>query len=60
MTNMISYERIKEIEKDLQRWCKELPTAWRPRLDGTTQTFRCVLHAVRFGNLGKLYHHEVK
>ncbi|KAB5547355.1 fungal-specific transcription factor domain-containing protein [Coniochaeta sp. 2T2.1] len=40
VTYMISYARIKEIEKDLHDWSEQLPAAWRPGPEGDVQVVR--------------------
>lgn len=42
VTYMISYARIKEIEKDLHDWSEQLPAAWRPGPEGDVQVVRYV------------------
>lgn len=37
---MISYGKIKEMEKELQRWNEELPIAWRPDPEGPVEVVR--------------------
>jgi hypothetical protein len=39
-TYMISYARIKEIERELHTWYEELPTHWRPGPDGPIEVIR--------------------
>ncbi|PHH49569.1 putative transcriptional regulatory protein YJL206C [Ceratocystis fimbriata CBS 114723] len=43
----ISYEKVQEIEKDLQQWFEDLPMAWRPGSKGTIEVVR-VQHLLRF------------
>jgi len=42
-TYMISYARIKEIERELHQWYEELPIHWRPSPDGPIEVIRYVL-----------------
>ncbi|KAL7626571.1 Gypsy retrotransposon integrase-like protein 1 [Parahypoxylon ruwenzoriense] len=44
---MISYGKIKEIEKELQQWNEELPFAWRPDSEGPVEVVR-VRNLLRF------------
>ncbi|KAK3996062.1 putative transcriptional regulatory protein [Cladorrhinum sp. PSN332] len=39
-TYMISYSRIKEIERELQDWLEQLPSHWRPGTDGPIEVIR--------------------
>lgn len=39
-TYLISYSRIKEIERDLQEWYEQLPIAWRPGPEGLAEVLR--------------------
>ncbi|KAK3692369.1 fungal-specific transcription factor domain-containing protein [Podospora appendiculata] len=39
-TYMISYARIKEIERELHEWYEQLPTFWRPSNDGPIEVVR--------------------
>lgn len=41
-TYMISYTRIKEIERELAEWSEQLPIMWRPSQDGPTEVVRYV------------------
>ncbi|KAK4225515.1 putative transcriptional regulatory protein [Podospora fimiseda] len=40
LTYMISYSRIKEIERELQEWLEQLPPHWRPGPDGPIEVIR--------------------
>ncbi|KAI0851859.1 fungal-specific transcription factor domain-containing protein [Daldinia vernicosa] len=44
---MISYGKIKEIEKELQQWNEDLPDAWRPNSIGAVEVVR-VRNLLRF------------
>ncbi|KAI1374686.1 hypothetical protein F4677DRAFT_455372 [Hypoxylon crocopeplum] len=44
---MISYGKIKEMEKELQQWNEDLPVAWRPDSDGPVEVVR-VRNLLRF------------
>ncbi|KAI0117559.1 hypothetical protein F4776DRAFT_656176 [Hypoxylon sp. NC0597] len=44
---MISYGKIKEMEKELQRWNEDLPLAWRPDSEGPVEVVR-VRNLLRF------------
>lgn len=44
---MISYGKIKEMEKELQQWNEELPVAWRPDPEGPVEVVR-VRNLLRF------------
>ncbi|KAI1412921.1 hypothetical protein F5Y13DRAFT_179783 [Hypoxylon sp. FL1857] len=44
---MISYGKIKEMEKELQRWNEDLPVAWRPDSEGPVEVVR-VRNLLRF------------
>ncbi|KAI2626713.1 fungal-specific transcription factor domain-containing protein [Hypoxylon sp. NC1633] len=44
---MISYGKIKEMEKELQQWNDDLPFAWRPDSDGPVEVVR-VRNLLRF------------
>ncbi|KAI2470615.1 hypothetical protein F4781DRAFT_421198 [Annulohypoxylon bovei var. microspora] len=44
---MISYGKIKEMEKELQRWNEDLPYTWRPDPEGPVQVVR-VRNLLRF------------
>ncbi|KAI8966227.1 fungal-specific transcription factor domain-containing protein [Daldinia sp. FL1419] len=44
---VISYGKIKEIEKELQRWNEDLPDAWRPNPIGAVEVVR-VRNLLRF------------
>ncbi|SPO04546.1 related to transcriptional activator Mut3p [Cephalotrichum gorgonifer] len=46
-TYVISYARIKEIERDLHEWYARLPEYWRPSTDGPIEVVR-VRHLLRF------------
>lgn len=37
---MISYGKIKEMEKELQQWNEDLPVAWRPDSEGPVEFVR--------------------
>lgn len=37
---MISYGKVKEMEKELQQWNEELPFAWRPDSEGPVEVVR--------------------
>lgn len=39
-TYMIDYQRIKEIEIDLQEWHEQLPERWRPSAEGPIEVIR--------------------
>jgi hypothetical protein len=39
-TYLISYTRIKEIERELHEWYEQLPTHWRPSSEGTIEVVR--------------------
>ncbi|CAK7208594.1 Gypsy retrotransposon integrase-like protein 1 [Sporothrix bragantina] len=39
-TYMISYSKIKEIERELHAWYEQLPTHWRPSPDGPIEVIR--------------------
>ena len=39
-TYMIDYQRIKEIEGDLQEWHEKLPQRWRPSAEGPIEVLR--------------------
>lgn len=39
-TYMIDYQRIKEIEGDLQEWHEQLPQRWRPSAEGPIEVLR--------------------
>lgn len=39
-TYMISYARIKEIERDLAEWYEQLPIYWRPSSEGPMEVIR--------------------
>jgi len=41
-TYMISYAKIKEIERELHEWYEELPAHWRPGTDGPIEVIRYV------------------
>ncbi|KAL5604766.1 uncharacterized protein BROUX77_004952 [Berkeleyomyces rouxiae] len=43
----IVYEKVCEIEKDLQQWFEKLPMAWRPGFKGPIEMVR-VQHVLRF------------
>ncbi|KAK4214513.1 putative transcriptional regulatory protein [Rhypophila decipiens] len=47
-TYMISYARIKEIERDLAEWYEQLPIYWRPSSEGPMEVIR-VRTLLRFG-----------
>ncbi|XXG96463.1 Gypsy retrotransposon integrase-like protein 1 [Hypoxylon texense] len=44
---MISYGKVKEMEKELQQWNEELPVAWRPDSEGPVEVVR-VRNLLRF------------
>lgn len=44
---MISYGKVKEMEKELQQWNEELPFAWRPDSEGPVEVVR-VRNLLRF------------
>lgn len=44
---MISYGKIKEMEKELQQWNEDLPVAWRPDSEGPVEFVR-VRNLLRF------------
>ena len=41
-TYMISYARIKDIERELHEWYEQLPIYWRPSSEGDIEVIRCV------------------
>ncbi|KAI1082185.1 hypothetical protein F5B20DRAFT_578400 [Whalleya microplaca] len=43
----ISYNKVKEMEKELQQWNEELPIAWRPDSEGPVEVVR-VRNLLRF------------
>ncbi|KAI1769169.1 hypothetical protein GGR53DRAFT_517382 [Hypoxylon sp. FL1150] len=44
---MISYGKVKEMEKELQQWNEELPVTWRPDSEGSVEVVR-VRNLLRF------------
>ncbi|ORY70049.1 fungal-specific transcription factor domain-containing protein [Pseudomassariella vexata] len=44
---VISYTKVKEMEKSLQQWNEQLPVAWRPNSDGSEEVVR-VRNLLRF------------
>jgi hypothetical protein len=41
-TYMISYTKVKDMEKSLQQWYEKLPSFWRPNPDGPEEVVRSV------------------